>query len=295
MYKKDKLSKNSGIYTITNLVNNKLYVGFCSNFRKREKEHRNDLLGLKHPNCHLQNSCNKYGIDNFSFDILVECAKDLLFSEEHYWATLLDVHNRSYGYNISPTNPNGNPIKSLETIEKQRIVQKKKYDNGYVNPMFGKTHSLETRKLISLNIKGKTKGRKMSDEQKLKISTTHINNYSEERRENARILGKRIRTLEDNKKLSLSRADKTNVYQYSIEGKFIRKWTNRQEVKQVLNYSFSDLGDMKRCSSFYLSNFETRKCLQVKGYIWIISNDGNYGLTINVYKRKKSEYKRISE
>lgn len=44
------------VYTITNLINNKIYVGSSVDFIKRKSRHFNDLLKNIHPNKFLQNS-----------------------------------------------------------------------------------------------------------------------------------------------------------------------------------------------------------------------------------------------
>ena len=48
------------------------------------------------------------------------CEKENAYSEEHYWCNLLNSHNREFGYNIAPTNPNKiNSSQSKETIQKR--------------------------------------------------------------------------------------------------------------------------------------------------------------------------------
>ena len=62
-------NKNIGIYKITNLINNKFYIGSSSDLKKRLYEHRRELnLGV-HANKHLQSAWNKYGEENFKFEI----------------------------------------------------------------------------------------------------------------------------------------------------------------------------------------------------------------------------------
>ena len=39
-----------GIYTITNTIDNKVYVGYATNFRKRKAAHLSDLRKNKHKN-----------------------------------------------------------------------------------------------------------------------------------------------------------------------------------------------------------------------------------------------------
>lgn len=113
---------NSGVYTITNLVNKKMYVGLAIDFDKRWDSHKNELRNNKHCNYHLQAAWNKYGENNFLFEILVECEEQFLYSEEHYWATILNVHNPKYGYNIQPTHPYGKPRHAEETKKKIAIA-----------------------------------------------------------------------------------------------------------------------------------------------------------------------------
>ena len=62
----------SGIYEITNLINNKIYIGSSINIKKRWKDHILLLKNQKHINVHLLNAWNKYGEENFSFSIIEE-------------------------------------------------------------------------------------------------------------------------------------------------------------------------------------------------------------------------------
>ena len=90
-----------GIYKIINVLNNKFYVGSAVDFTARKRRHWWALRSQRHANRHLQSAWNKYGEENFKFEMLLECEIDRLCSEEHYWATLLNVHNDKYGYSIT--------------------------------------------------------------------------------------------------------------------------------------------------------------------------------------------------
>ena len=59
-----------GIYKITNIINNKCYIGLSNNLHKRIEHHKYTLINNQHYNEYLQRSVNKYGIDNFTFEIL---------------------------------------------------------------------------------------------------------------------------------------------------------------------------------------------------------------------------------
>jgi group I intron endonuclease len=65
------------VYQIKNLLNNKLYVGStCTSFWRRFYSHYCKLTSNKHHSVHLQNAWNKYGAENFQFQIIEECVKD---------------------------------------------------------------------------------------------------------------------------------------------------------------------------------------------------------------------------
>lgn len=60
------------IYKITNLINNKVYIGSTKSYNRRISYHKSDLNNNKHINNHLQAAWNKYGKDNFLFEIVEE-------------------------------------------------------------------------------------------------------------------------------------------------------------------------------------------------------------------------------
>ena len=184
----------SGIYTITNLVNGKIYVGLTANLLDRESQHFRSLRRNVHKNYHLQNAYNQYGEEAFVYEILVECEEAHMASEEHYWCYWLDTHNRERGYNIAPTDPTVVTFKkSKESIEKFRKTMtghiiteetKKKISDSQK----GKIITEETRRKISEAIKGKPscrKGVKVSEESRRKMSESQKGtkkNFSEEYR-----------------------------------------------------------------------------------------------------------------
>jgi len=90
------IDKN-GIYRIKNKSNNKLYIGSTSNklgFKERWKMHRRDLRGNKHCNDYLQKSWNKYGEDQFEFEILEICEKhECVDKEQNYINDLNPEYN----------------------------------------------------------------------------------------------------------------------------------------------------------------------------------------------------------
>lgn len=96
------MRKTQGIYKITNLINNKCYVGQSRNIESRIKKHFSDLEKNIHHSQYLQEDFNKYGKENFSIEIL-ETINDLnllLIVEDFY---IKKFHAYGCGYNMTPS------------------------------------------------------------------------------------------------------------------------------------------------------------------------------------------------
>lgn len=89
-----------GIYKITNLVNEKVYIGQSVALHKRINMHKNELKYNKHKNYHLQRAVNKYGFDSFKFETIEHCKEEELYNRENYWMLFYKSHDSNYGYNI---------------------------------------------------------------------------------------------------------------------------------------------------------------------------------------------------
>jgi len=90
----------TGIYIITNEMNKKVYIGKAMDIPNRLRNgHYNTLEKNKHKNLHLQNSWNKWKEENFTFDILELCEKELLNEREIYWISYYESNNPKYGFN----------------------------------------------------------------------------------------------------------------------------------------------------------------------------------------------------
>lgn len=92
------------IYKISNVVNRKFYIGSTYDFGYRKKAHLRQLKRGSHHCAHLQYSWNKYGSENFVFEVVeilifpVSLSKEkirehLLSRELHYIKTLNPIYN----------------------------------------------------------------------------------------------------------------------------------------------------------------------------------------------------------
>lgn len=89
------MTKICGIYKITNKVNNKCYIGQSKDIIKRWKtEYKWHKL-----NNHLHSAFNKYGLENFDFEIIEECEPSLLNEREKFWINVYNSFDRNFGYN----------------------------------------------------------------------------------------------------------------------------------------------------------------------------------------------------
>jgi group I intron endonuclease len=115
-----------GIYKITNLINNKLYIGKSKNLSKREKYHfyyfkSNDK---KFANCHLYNSMRFYGESNFRFEVLEECEESELTDLETKYIEQYKSNNPEFGYNKTNGGDGGDTF-SKRSAESQEITRRK--------------------------------------------------------------------------------------------------------------------------------------------------------------------------
>ena len=173
------IEKVFGVYQIRNLITGMVYIGSTNvSFLHRWRRHLQELIDNKHDNPKLQNAWNKYGAENFSFEVLSVCRGKKFVREVEQ--SFLGEADLSQLYNITPTAhlppSRAGSVASEETREKMS-----KAHLGDKNHFFGKTHSEETKKKISQtntgrkftpeqNAKKGRKGRFVSEETKQKRS-----------------------------------------------------------------------------------------------------------------------------
>ena len=141
----------SGVYIITNTINNKYYIGSSKDLRKRLRDHKNSLIKNKHENERLQHSVDKYGIESFTFEVLELHDTQFMVSFEQYWMNLLKSADRKFGFNIRPVAQGG------KGFSKEQHSQ------------WGTHRTEETKRKLSISHTGK----KMSEDLKIKCAIGH--------------------------------------------------------------------------------------------------------------------------
>lgn len=225
----------SGIYTITNLVNGKIYIGMSKNITERKYDHRYILKKGTHENTYLQYSVNKYGIENFFFEVLEYCEEEFLCSQENYWCNMLNTHNRNFGYNIKPTSPHCKCGHTNESRLKLSLAHK------------GKKLSEEHKKKLSLAKLGRagtSKGMKLTEEHKEKLRQAKLG---------------RKQTTEQIEKRRLSKilndSNTTKVlYKFSLEGILLKKYNSKILAINIENTSAQTIKKYERYSTSRYQN-----------------------------------------
>ena len=237
------MSKKMGVYQIRNLLNDKIYIGSSKNIDQRWAEHVSLLRGNYHHNPHLQNAWNKYGEDEFIFE-MIEVMKDenkLLLREQ--WC----LDNCSPDYNIALYA--SSPMKGRKMSDENRKRQSIAY-SGEGHPLWGKHHSDSTKKKMSLAKSGDVMrgenngmwGRTHTKEARKRISDVNKGRIlSDERKKQ---IGDRFR----GKKLSTAHREKI-AKANSGENCYMTKltWSSVREIRRLWktgNYYQKDLADM---------------------------------------------------
>ena len=91
------------IYQITNLINGKIYIGKTErSVSERWREHIKDSQKEENKHRPLYRAFNKYGLENFSIEIIEECANNQeLDIKESYWIKYYNSNDASCGYNLT--------------------------------------------------------------------------------------------------------------------------------------------------------------------------------------------------
>lgn len=193
------------IYKIINNINNKVYIGQSKNLYVRFLDYRKGRF-----NPHLKNAIEKYGIENFTVELL---EKDVelcnLDNMEQYWIDFYDSSNSKNGYNICPVaGTTRGTTKSIS--ERTNMSNRAKERVGDKNPFYGKHHTEDSKQKIS------------DKNSKRILSKEHIEKFCKSGYASVQI----------------------KIIQKSIDGNFIKVWNSIREAAKELNICDSSISNV---------------------------------------------------
>lgn len=90
-----------GIYKISNIKNEKVYIGQSRNIEQRIKDHKiRPFHSHTESNSPIHRAIKKHGLEHFIFEVIEECPKEQLDTREIYWISFYNSTNRDVGYNL---------------------------------------------------------------------------------------------------------------------------------------------------------------------------------------------------
>jgi group I intron endonuclease len=229
------------VYLITNLVNNKKYVGMDSN---------NNPLYLGSGTLILK-ALKKYGRENFKKEILEECTSlKHLEERETWWIKHLNALQDPDFYNLEDNRKRGtNPFANKTEKEKKEI--------------YGK---------ISQKLKGKPnyKNRKpkpsyFSQQQKERFKDRGNRSEESKRKQSESLTGKKQNQKIKNWKQSKHSKTLKPILQFNLEGEFIREW---HSIKEAQNYYFPKGKKPGHHNGSHIVNTLRGKTKKAFGYVW---------------------------
>lgn len=251
----------SGIYKITNIINNKYYIGSAYNLYKRFKEHKSALKNNRHHNTQLTRFINKYGLDKLKFELLEACdVLELEFKEQYYISTTKLIFNETLNVNSC------NRGKQLSEEHKQNISKSIKNKNI--------TRSDETKSKISIANKGRVGKYERTDEQKQILKDKVVNNLERNKKISDALKGRKVNWIQhsDKTKKKIGEKNKLNnckqILQLDIENQLIKEWNSISEASTYYSY-ISNLASIRSSISCCLTG-KTKTALKFK---WKYKNE----------------------
>lgn len=182
-----------GIYLIKNTINNKVYIGQAQDIESRWKEHRRKYNLPKNKNIILYKAFKKYGIENFTFEVIEECVKEELNERETFYIKFYNAYafqDNPSGYNM--TREGGSCrgcVHNKEQNKKHSKIMKGRTPMNKGVPM-----SEEQKKKLREIMLGKT----LTEEHKIKISKSQMGKeVSDETKDKIREFQKTFRQTEE--------------------------------------------------------------------------------------------------
>lgn len=264
------MNKVCGVYSISNDVDGKFYIGSSVDVKDRLKHHKSTLKHGRHENVYLQNAYDKYGVEHFKFEVIetVDEPRKLLELEQK-WIDRTCCYEKSFGYNIAgdASAPMTGRKHTPESIKKMSESQKalcrkmspehkailRKYSSGKNSYWATHKHTQEYRDKMSKSLIGNKHllGHTHTDETKKKMrgripwNKGRTGVYSQE-------------TLAIMSSKAAHELQKVNMF--DKEGNILNSFDSIKEAGKATGLHPANI--MKCCSDKYPSN---QTC---GGYVW---------------------------
>lgn len=217
----------SGIYMITNIITGNIYVGQSIDLSKRFIKYFCHSYIKSKESLIISRALIKYGYSNFSVYILEYCDKSHLIQREQYYLDKLNPE-----YNILRSMKIAGSSRGYKHSQDSKDKTSKALKDIYIgikSPLYGKTHTEETKKKMSLQKKGINNplyGITHNDKTKEIIRNKAIN---------------RKHSIETIEKISKSHGNPVNIYEkFNSEGfKLIGTFFSARRAAKLLCMSGS--------------------------------------------------------
>ena len=232
--------KKCGIYLITNNVNGKKYIGQSRNLIKRWGQHKTESR-KDNPKMIVDKAIKKYGIDNFSFEILFECPLNMLDDWETDMIRLYDSV-RPRGYNCV------DKCRGVSEKEIEKSRKRMKENNPMKNPE------------IVDKVRNKLKGVHTNRVTEYQIEVTKKRMKENNPMKNPEVVKKvsmKMTGRKQDKERVIRNSKYTNILQFSKDGKFIKKWDLVSDITKELG--------VDHCCIYAVLNGKQKTA---GGYIW---------------------------
>lgn len=221
-----------GIYMLQGNVTDKIYIGSARCLYKRINSHLKDLLANRHCNSNLQNYVNKYGIESIEVIILKTydesiSREELYKIEQKFLDDKFDNGKNCFNAHKDVFYLRNNPEINIKKVISIRKSWKENYEELYeiVNKNLDKAREskkqlLKQGKYFPSNMKNK----KHKESSKLKMSISA-------------------------KKRGRHDSSCKKVYQYDLNGKFIRSFDAARDAARFLGIDPTGGTNISKCAS----------------------------------------------
>jgi len=228
-----KLVKNWVIYKITS-PSGRIYIGKSSSWKSRLSSYKN-LSGAKNQPI-LLNSLNKYGFDNHIIEIIDTFIGDSDYAsgKEIFWIRSYMSNSKKWGkyYNIIGglnMTDGGEGMLGYKYSDESREKMSKSGKGKPKYKLRGRPLSEETKRKLSEKAKlrpSPTKGKKYSEERKIKIGLSKIGNKN--------MLGKNHSDeTKEKMKISKSKIFGKPILQFDLNSNFLCEYISKREASRV--------------------------------------------------------------